>query len=122
MFDERLQRRVKEPNRKYKKRKNDKVKFDRKLKERKIDYVNTFKRASHCAICGETSSCCLEFHHMNHGTKKLFTISSAICNIRVDMKLLKTEIRKCIILCSNCHKKLHSNDLNVELLPEILNK
>jgi hypothetical protein len=121
MFDERLQRRVKESNRKYKKRKNDKIKFDRRLKERKIEYVNAYKRASKCAICEENSSCCLEFHHLQ-GKNKLFTISSAICNIKIDMKMLKTEIKKCIILCSNCHKKLHYTESNINLLPEILNR
>ena len=120
MIDERLRKRVKETGRKLKKKKNDQIKFDRKLKERKILYVTQFKRNSKCVVCGENSSCCLEFHHLR-GKNKLFTISSAICNIKVDMKMLRNEIKKCVMICSNCHKKLHSNALNIEMLPEILN-
>jgi hypothetical protein len=120
MLDPILNRRVKESGRKITKRKNDEVKFDRNLKNAKIKYVNNYKRSRKCEICGETSPCCLEFHHIDK-RKKLFTISSAICNIKIDMKTLRAEIRKCIILCSNCHKKLHYQDINVDILPEILN-
>ena len=120
MIDPILQRRVKEPNHKFKKRKNDEVKFDRRLKENKIKYINTFKRKQICIVCGESSYCCLEFHHLNR-ENKLFTISSAICNIKIGMRQLKDELKKCVIICSNCHKKLHFNEMNVGLLQEILN-
>ena len=110
----------KEPNHKFKKNKNNKIKFDRALKERKVKYINHFKREHHCIICGEVSPCCLEFHHLKPEFKS-FAISSAPCNIKITLKELKTEIRKCVMICSNCHKKLHSNELNLALLPEILN-
>ena len=120
MIDPILQRRVKESGRKITKRKNDEVKFDRNLKNAKIKYVNNYKRSHKCEICGETSTCCLEFHHVDK-RKKMFTISSAICNIKIDMKALRAEIKKCIIICSNCHKKLHYQDININILQEMLN-
>ena len=120
MIDPILNRRVKTIDRKIKKRKKDEVSFDRDLKNAKIKYVNNFKRARTCVICGEASSCCLEFHHLDK-RNKLFTISSAICNIKINMKSLKAEIRKCVIICSNCHKKLHYNELNTEILQKMLN-
>lgn len=109
----------KEPNYKFKKRKNDKIKFDRKLKEAKIKYIANYKRNHKCVCCPEDSPCCLEFHHLDPRNKR-FTISSAPCNVNITLKMLKAEIRKCVVICSNCHKKLHSNEMNVELLPEIL--
>ena len=120
MIDPILNRRVKEPNRKFIKKKTNEAVFSRKLKDNKIKYVNNFKRTHKCEICGENSSCCLEFHHV-HRENKLFTISSAICNININMKKLKLEIQKCVILCSNCHKKLHYFEINAEILPELLN-
>lgn len=120
MIDERLQRRVKQDGRKLKKKKEDKARFDRRLKEAKIKCINYYKQHHDCVICHENSPCCLEFHHVNPEIKD-FTISSAVCNIKINVRTLKKEIHKCVILCSNCHKKLHSNELNVELLQEILN-
>jgi hypothetical protein len=102
--------------RKIQKRKNDEVKFCRVLKNTKIKYINNYKKSHNCAICKENAQCCLEFHHIDK-KNKLFTISSAICNIKIDMKSLRAEMRKCVILCSNCHKKLHYQDIP----PEILN-
>lgn len=57
-----------------------------------------------CSRCPETHPACLEFHHRNPNDKD-FTIAQGIAG--VSLKRLKTEIAKCDILCSNCHRKLH---------------
>lgn len=68
------------------------------------DYKKTLK----CANCDEKHPACLEFHHANGD--KLFDVSSAASSRAWSINKLKTEIAKCVVLCSNCHKKHHYNE------------
>ena len=63
-----------------------------------------------CIRCGyDTCLKALEFHHIDP-SKKDFTISND------HFRLLDAveEIKKCILICSNCHKELHDNLWNIE--------
>ena len=51
----------------------------------------------------------LEFHHLDP-TKKETIISSD--SITVEQAI--AESKKCILLCSNCHKELHANLWKIE--------
>lgn len=51
---------------------------------------------------------CYDFHHLDPSTKKERSINW----LQEDI-LLKEEMSKCIILCSNCHRILHFGDKNV---------
>ena len=68
-------------------------------------------KSSGCTVCGEMAVCCLEFHHPDP-TAKEFTIAQA--KGRLSWERVQAEINKCVILCSNCHKKVHAGliDLN----------
>lgn len=57
-----------------------------------------------CTICGEKEPCCLEFHH--HAGDKVDSISGLIAS-RVSKEEILAEAKKCVVLCSNCHKKEH---------------
>lgn len=65
--------------------------------------VDTLK--SHCRICGEHVKCCLDFHHIDP-TKKVSDISSLISKALGDDIL--AELSKCVVVCSNCHRKIHA--------------
>jgi hypothetical protein len=56
--------------------------------------------------CHESDPCCLEFHHLNPNTKDFDLASAARQGYSWD-RLMK-EVDKCAVLCSNCHRKLHS--------------
>lgn len=63
------------------------------------------QRGGKCIKCGyNTCLKALEFHHIDP-TQKDFTISND------HFKLLDAieESKKCVLLCSNCHKELHDN-------------
>jgi len=68
-----------------------------------IDYKKTLK----CEKCGETNIACLDFHHTNKEEKE-GTMNRCIRN-GWNIEKLKTEIEKCEILCSNCHREIHNN-------------
>lgn len=59
-----------------------------------------------CTICPEKSACCIDFHHLDPNVKE-HNISHLVGHLN-STKLLKKELRKCVRLCSNCHRKLHA--------------
>jgi hypothetical protein len=75
----------------------------RRYMARRKAFVDSLKIA--CLICGETDVACLDFHH-RQGTRKEGTIAAIMRNR--SMGVLQTELAKCELLCSNCHRKLHS--------------
>ena len=78
------------------------------------------KKGGKCIRCGYDE--CLkafEFHHVDP-SKKDFTIS----NDHFRLKDAIEESKKCILLCSNCHKEFHDNmwtldELNIEEMEEV---
>ena len=69
-------------------------------------------RGGKCERCGyNTCMKALEFHHLDPSQKD-FTIS----NDRFRLADAVEESKKCILLCSNCHKELHDNLWNISEL------
>lgn len=62
------------------------------------------KRHEKCFYCGEEHPACLEFHHLITEQKE-----TEICNMlsKYTEEEIMEEVKKCIVVCSNCHKKLH---------------
>ncbi len=86
------------------------VKNHRKLTKERVFYVMGEK----CAICGLEDDCLsiYDFHHINPKEKD-FTISNgAFCSSW--LKLIE-ELKKGVLLCANCHRKVHSNIENFQL-------
>lgn len=67
-----------------------------------------------CAICGGVfEDCCYDFHHLDP-SKKDFTISECNTNGAKSWLLLREEIKKCAILCSNCHRLYHNGYVELD--------
>ena len=66
-----------------------------------------------CQLCGY-SKCiqALEFHHIDPSLKD-FSFSSAISTIK-SWEYLVTELKKCVLVCTNCHREIHYNNLYIE--------
>ena len=62
-------------------------------------------KSAGCATCGESSLACLDFHHKDPSQKK-FNIGMQLGGFSI--KKLRAELPKTIVLCSNCHRKLHA--------------
>ena len=61
-----------------------------------------------CSKCGYNKNyAALEFHHVKD---KSFSLDSRKISNTSMSKLLE-ELKKCILLCSNCHKEHHYPDL-----------
>lgn len=99
----------KEKHREYSKRSYEKNKAEviaknnaRKRKARE-DW-RAFKTTLACTQCGENHPECLDFHHVVRG-KDNKKVHYLVRNGQYAAAL--REIEKCIVLCSNCHRKHH---------------
>jgi predicted RNA-binding Zn-ribbon protein involved in translation (DUF1610 family) len=85
-------------------RKSDNVKAWRKRTKERL--VKAF--GDKCAICKkEYPSELFDFHHVNKDDKK-FSLGSVRGSIR-SWKKIVDEVKKCIMLCSNCHRLVEYN-------------
>lgn len=69
-----------------------------------------------CCICGyDKAVSALEFHHIIPESKE-YGISGGTChNIQKDLD----EVKKCVLVCANCHREIHENLYTEE---ELFNK
>jgi hypothetical protein len=90
----------------YQKRNPEKVKiWVKKTNDKLKKDFDDFKSTCFCSECGENDPACLDFHHVDPSTKKYL-----ITKIRKCRNLLREELKKCIVLCANCHRKHHNKE------------
>lgn len=65
-------------------------------------WINKYKIAKGCSVCGYNNhAVCLDFHHVEQKTDNINSIKSG------KLQKLFKEIRKCVLLCANCHRIEH---------------
>ena len=69
------------------------------------EHLRKLKAASGCRFCLETDPDCLDFHHEDPSNKK-FTIGGF--GGWPSEKHILDEVKKCFIICANCHRKLEA--------------
>ncbi len=74
------------------------------------EYIQDIKKQLCCADCGERHPATLHFHHLN-SEDKMFNIADAVRK-GFSLDKIKKEIKKCIVLCANCHAIRHFNKRN----------
>lgn len=87
---------------------NKKYYFDKakKLKTERLKWFMKYKETLKCERCPEDDARCLDFHHLDKN-KKEFHIGEMVHNTMSEKNIME-EIKKCIVLCANCHRKEHS--------------
>jgi len=75
-------------------------------------YYRHKKEEGSCKYCEENFKDCLVFHHKKDEEKK-FEVSN-YANHTNNIKELKEEIHKCILVCANCHRKIHSTNHDLQ--------
>jgi hypothetical protein len=83
----------------------------RKRRARQAE-VKARLKASGCVACGEQEPCCLDFHHTDPSAKT-FGIGSQSYGSMLTPETIEREATKCIVLCANCHRKLHAGLITV---------
>lgn len=68
-------------------------------------------KSAGCHFCDEMEPVCLDFHHRN-SAEKSFNLSNS-GNKGISVAEVATEIAKCVVVCANCHRKLHAGLLSL---------
>lgn len=79
-------------------------KNNKESRERNVSWFREYKSNLSCTECGESHPATLDFHHTDPTIKEGDVSALARNNNRA---ALLAEIEKCIVLCSNCHRKEH---------------
>ena len=100
-----------EPN-SYKRNVEKKKIYKKNLYDKVSNYLNEYKLNKGCQECGYNESpYALEFHHRDRQIK-----TKNVSNFRksswTQLDQIVEEVKKCDILCSNCHKILTQKEIN----------
>ena len=88
-----------------KKQKIVKAKQRKENSERNRAFIKRYKSIYGCSVCRYKKSLgALHFHHMH---SKKFPLSQMHGYSR---KSVKEEMRKCILVCANCHSEIHDRE------------
>lgn len=83
---------------------------DYKIKTNEL--INEYKSSRGCQVCGENSHPqVLDLHHLDPSVKE-----GSPSMLRTSWDRWISEAKKCVVLCANCHRKVHAGIL--ELTPE----
>ena len=82
------------------------VAYNKKIYE----HYKVWKNTLICSCCPENVGVCLDFHHLNPDTKENHPTSILS---RSGIKKFKEELQQCIVVCSNCHRKIHAGLIDV---------
>jgi len=87
----------------YEKRRAELSARRRELKQEWVTYKATLK----CAHCGFNHIAALDFHHEDPSEKE-YSVNRLVSNGQY--KKAYEEIKKCIVLCANCHRIHHHSE------------
>jgi hypothetical protein len=81
---------------------------NQKQRQKIIQQLHDFLSDKSCVDCHEGDSMVLQFHHLERNSKNIpvFILASRCRNWE---RVLK-EIKKCVILCANCHIRRHAKE------------
>lgn len=106
----------------YQRHKDEVMERGKRTKNEIKEWYREYKRTLYCMICGENHPACLQFHHRNKA-EKAFNIAD-MARRPTSKKRIIDEIKKCDVLCVNCHAKRHWRETHVtdsweEVLPSV---
>ena len=73
-------------------------------------FILQYKKDSGGCSCGEKHPALLDFHHRDP-ENKIASINRMVAYNR-SLEVIQRELKKCDILCANCHRRLHWNGDN----------
>lgn len=80
-------------------------KVSKELGDSYLEKFQEWKVQQKCCKCGEAETCCLDLHHLDPTQKD---VAVATVTRSWTWNKLQTEIQKCIVVCRNCHAKIHA--------------
>lgn len=96
----------------YRKNRKSEIARVKKRKQDLRDWLDDYKKKLSCETCGEKHPACLDFHHKD-ASQKEFSVGS-IKERGWGKDRVLNEIQKCVVVCANCHRKLHAKMAKVK--------
>jgi len=91
-------------------RNKEKVRETTRRRRREIvAWLTEYKVSRGCSRCPENHVATIDYHHENGEKDQCLAYAS---RLQWSQERLEREVAKCIVLCSNCHRKLHWNERN----------
>jgi len=86
---------------------------NKRVRQKNSRWLSKYKHEHGCCIsgCNENESCALDFHHI--GKKKKLVSSLVRCGYSLER--IKHEISQCVVICANCHRKLHAGIITIDI-------
>lgn len=76
------------------------------LRQKRREWIAAYKRNNGgCTRCSVENPICLDFHHQDEKFREIVKMVSR----RMGMDKIRREIKKCELLCANCHRHVHSD-------------
>jgi hypothetical protein len=72
-------------------------------RQKNAAYLREYKKTQSCSKCGISDYRVLDFHHLDPAEKEI----EVSCMGSFSIENLMKEIKKCIVLCANCHRIEH---------------
>ena len=83
---------------------NEKGLTSSEIRRRKREWFQNYKKTLYCVKCFDKRHYTLCFHHIDP-SRKFKEVPLLVSNYGIETT--KKEIKKCIVLCQNCHKDFH---------------
>jgi len=95
------------------------IDINKKGKAKVYDFItgiiNRYKHLKGCEVCkNENRASSLQFHHINRNSK-VYNVSEIRRSSLEQLKKIKNEIRKCQVICYNCHNEITIRENNVRV-------
>lgn len=72
------------------------------MPKKRLSFVQRIKTGLSCFVCGISNPILLDFHHVDPSAK-----SGNISELKAH-DIIASEVKKCLPICANCHRKLHA--------------
>ncbi len=86
----------------------NRIELQRIRRKKRARWWRELKLTMQCVECGESRPPCLDFHHLDPSEKD-FNPGQASDEFVPKARILE-ELKKCIVLCANCHRMHHYNE------------
>jgi len=84
----------------------------RERRKRTKEWFREYTKNHCCTVCFESESICLDYHHIFPEDK--FKEVSSMVNEMFSKEKILAEMKKCICVCSNCHRKIHAELIDIQ--------
>ena len=74
-----------------------------------------WRKTLQCSRCFEDDYNCLDFHHVDPNEKE-YSVANLVGS---GSKAVVKELKKCVVVCSNCHRKVHAHNIQVKITEDL---